>query len=377
MRASRIRVLEPRGQAVRGFRTGVSLHSHTLHSRESLEFIYHAARHSALLRWVVQRGENRYRQIHGTELNLRRGWWTPPLAPQDAFTLEAAQLEELGVAPLVSITDHDDIEAPMSLQAIEPGRAIPVSVEWTVPYRETFFHIGVHNIAPARARMLMQHMAAFTASPDPDVLTELLEELAADPATLMVFNHPLWDEKGVGRAVHNRSLMELLTSRGEFFHALEINGLRPWAENADVIQLARACGKPVISGGDRHTLEPNACINLTHAATFREFTTEVRQGHSHVLILPHYQVAHASRIFHNMLDVFRTYDNHGRGWRDWSDRVFFEHDNGRVESLTQIWGERPPQAVAIFASFMRFAGQQPVRRALRSLAGQVPVRVAE
>ena len=43
------------------FRTGVSLHSHTLHSRESLNFIYHAARHSALLRWVLRRGERRYR----------------------------------------------------------------------------------------------------------------------------------------------------------------------------------------------------------------------------------------------------------------------------------------------------------------------------
>lgn len=374
MRATSIRIFEPRG-ATHGFLTGVSLHSHTLHSRESLDFIYHASRHSALLRHVLKRGEDRYRRIHGTELNLRRGWWTPPLAPSDAFALESAQIEGLDLQSFVSLTDHDDIEAAMSLQAVHPGAHVPVSVEWTVPYRETYFHIGVHNLAPARARMLMAHLAAYTANPDPEVLTELLEELAADPATLIVFNHPLWDEKGVGRDVHDAALLDLLTTRSEFFHAVEINGLRPWSENARVVELGRTCGKPVVSGGDRHALEPNACVNLTNAASFREFAAEVRAGHSHVLFLPQYQMAHASRIFHNMLDVFRTYENHGRGWKDWGDRVFYARDCGRVESLAQIWGERPPQAVAIFAGFMRFAGQQPVRRALRSIAGQAPIRV--
>jgi hypothetical protein len=85
-------------------------------------------------------------------------------------------------------------------------------------------------------------------------------------------------------------------------------------------------------------------------------------------VLPHYHEAHASRIFHNMLDVFRTYENHGRGWKDWPDRVFYTGEDGVVRSLAQIWGDHPPLAVAIFANFMHLAGNQPVRKALRAMA---------
>jgi hypothetical protein len=358
--------------ATNGYRTGLSLHSHTLHSRESLDFIYHASRHSALLRFVIRQGEARYRHFHGAELNLKRGWWTPPLAPLDAYALEAKQLESMGLTPLVSLTDHDDIEAGMSLQAIAQER-IPISVEWTVPYRETFFHLGVHNLAPARARFLMRQLSAFTAAPEDAILTDLLAELDADPATLVVFNHPLWDEKGIGTEAHNAALDDLLTTRGQYLHAMELNGLRPWKENRLVLKLAERWQKPVVSGGDRHAVEPNAIINLSNASGFAEFVSEVRNdAHSNVVILPHYHEAHASRIFHNMLDVFRTYENHGRGWKDWADRVFYTGDDGRVQSLAQIWGDRPPRAVAIFAGFMQFAGNPPLRRALRSMASQAP-----
>jgi len=48
---------------------------------------------------------------------------------------------------------------------------------------------------------------------------------------------------------------------------LEINGLRPWSENRMAIDFAGECGKPVISGGDRHALEANTVLNLTNAAT--------------------------------------------------------------------------------------------------------------
>lgn len=375
MRESNIQVQDAQTATVRGYRTGISLHSHTLHSHESLDFIYFAARRSPLLRKVLREGEARFRHIHGMELDLNRGWWTPPLAPLDAFNLEAVQLEQLGLQPFVSLTDHDTIEAPMSLQAIEPDKCIPVSVEWTVPYRGTFFHIGVHNIVASRARMMMGHLEAFTAAPEEARLTELLAELHADPATLIVFNHPLWDEKGVGADVHRAALTDLLATCGDYFHALEINGLRPWSENNQVVPLAEKWNKPLISGGDRHILEPNATVNVTNAADFSEFVAEIREDlRSQVVLLPHYNEAHASRIFHNMLDVFRTYENHGRGWTEWADRVFYSKHDGHVQSLSQMWGERPPHAVGIFAGFMRFAGQRGVRKALRSIAGFVPAQ---
>lgn len=373
-----LRVQDSRGQVPKGFRTGLSLHSHTLHSRESLDFIYCVARHSALLRYALRQGEQQYRAARGTPLDLKRAWWTPPLAPLDAFALEARQLEEMNLQPIVSLTDHDDIEAPMSLQAIESARKVPISVEWTVPYRGTFFHLGIHNLMPGRARSMMGWLARYTATAcdaatqDVD-LADLLSELDADPAALIVFNHPLWDEKGVGVDVHRAAMMDLLKGCGRYLHALELNGLRPWKENKSVIELAKSIHKPVISGGDRHIIEPNAIINLSNASTFAEFAAEIREDlESNVVVLPHYHEAHASRIFHNMLDVFRTYENHGRGWKGWADRVFYAHANGEVLSLAQIWGDRQPLAVSTFVAVMQLAGQRPVQKALRFMVPHSP-----
>lgn len=284
-------------------------------------------------------------------------------------------MESAGLHPLVSLTDHDDIEAGMSLQAMDASRSVPISTEWTVPFGVTYFHLGVHNMLPQHARMLMRRLEEFTASPDPAHLGMVLEDLHSHPATLIVFNHPLWAPRGVHADLHRQEAEEFLRLHGEFVHALELNGLRPWAENQAVIQFAERWKQPLISGGDRHALEPNAVINVSNAGTFAEFVQEVRRdGHSNVVALEHFHEGYGARVFHNMLDVFRTYDNHGRGWAEWGDRVFFKSDTGEVKSLRQYWGDNPPPAVGLFANFMRFAGQRPVRRFLRS-AAQMGARV--
>jgi len=349
------------------FRTGVSLHSHTFHSRESLNFFYQVARHSAPLRWALRQAEAAYFRHHGEPLDLNCGWWTPPLGPRQAYSVEAAQIAALGLAPIVSLTDHDDIEAPMTLQAMDASLSVPISVEWTVPYRGTFFHLGIHNVAPHRARTRMDTFAAFTACPEEARLPEILESLHGDESTLIVLNHPFWDEAGIGAGWHHGALMDLLAAHSPWIHAIEINGLRPWEENRSALRLAAESSKPAVAGGDRHVLEPNAVLNLTSAPGIAEFASEVRDGLSHILVLPSYRAPYTERILHNVLDVFRTYADHGRGWTEWPDRVFFTLPGGTVESLQQIWGGRPPVVVNLLDGIMRFTGQPSVRNVLRAV----------
>jgi hypothetical protein len=304
------------------------------------------------------------------ELDLNHGWWTPPLSPRQAHDCEAGQIAELEMDAIVSLTDHDDIEAPMSLQAIDASRHVPVSVEWTVPYRSTFFHLGIHNMPARRARDLMAAMAEFTASPQESKVPAMLEELRAGGETLTVLNHPFWDEKGVGSTIHVAALEALLTQNGPFLDALEVNGLRPWSENRQAMQLAHAWSKPAVAGGDRHAIEPNAVLNLSNAADFPEFVEEVRDGHSDILLTHNYRRSYASRILHNTLDVLQTHENHSRGWTKWQERVFFTNPDGTVSSLSAIWGEKPPGAVAAFAKLMSFAEIPRVRHALRAATWQ-------
>jgi hypothetical protein len=350
------------------FRTGVSLHSHTLHSREPLYFFYRIARHFAPARWALRFSEARYRALHGVPLDLRRGWWTPPLAARDAYSVEFDQIDSMGLAPIVSLTDHDDIEAPVSLQAMEASPNIPISVEWTVPFRNTFFHLGVHNIPQSLARTTMNQLKAFTERPRECDLRAILAGVHSEPGTLTVFNHPLWDETGIGTEQHRAAAIALLSQYGEYLHAIELNSLRPWRENASAIRLARDWAKPVISGGDRHVVEPNAALNLTNAGSFGEFADEIRAGWSDVLLASHYRTPHAARVFLNVLDVFRNYEDHPLGWTDWPDRVFYTLRDGTTASLSQLWGNRPPFPVGVFAQVMRLAGQPSMRSAVRAAA---------
>jgi len=236
------------------FQTGVSLHSHTLHSRENLEFIYRAIAKVPLFAAALRRGERHYQRVNGTALDLTRGWWTPPLGAHDAWSVEKAQIEDLGLSPMVSLTDHDDIEAPVSLQLLDECRGTPISLEWTVPFRSTFFHIGVHNLPPASARPIFRELERYTQQPNERRLRELMAALHTLAGTLIVFNHPFWDEKGIGQTAHQEAVREFMQLCGSQIHALELNGLRPWRENHKIVAFAGEIGKPVIAGGDRHAI---------------------------------------------------------------------------------------------------------------------------
>ncbi|HEY6987607.1 MAG TPA: hypothetical protein VH369_04450 [Bryobacteraceae bacterium] len=308
--------MEWSGTPARRFSTGVSLHSHTLHSRETLSFL------------------GRYKRIagrNGTWLDLSRAWWTPPLGPYEAWLIERNHIEQgFGLSPLVSLTDHDDIEAPLKLRVLGECRHVPVSVEWTVPYGPTFFHLGVHNIVHRRtARSIFADMQSFTAA-------SMLEALAANPGTLIVFNHPAWDEHGIGQAEHLMLATQFMRAHSEFIHAVELNGFRPWKENRMAWQMAQAMGKPIVAGGDRHALEPNTLLDLTNAGSFPEFVEQVRNGWSDVLVTNQYRESLRLRVLQSVQETLQEYQAHACGWRRWRDRVFYECDDGVVRPLMTL-----------------------------------------
>jgi len=354
------------------FRTGVSLHSHTSHSRETLDFIPRISSRIPIVREAVRFQERRYREANGRDLDYYQCWWTPPLSAREALHLERNQIQNsLKMQPLVSITDHDNIEAPMLLRVLSEGRDTPISVEWTVPFRHTFFHIGVHNIAPRRAQERMAALAAFTANPVEGHIEGILAGLAEDPETLIVFNHPYWDEKHFGQELHNRTVQDFVNAYKPYLHALELNGLRPWTENKITVGLSQHSGVPLISGGDRHGCEPNALLNVTNAQTFGEFVDEVRNDRrSSVVIMPQYKESFTVRILAGICDVLRENEGHTLGWTRWSDRVFYRRDNGTIESLSSVFKGDEPIIVKQFIAMMRLVESRRFKAALRLLPAQ-------
>lgn len=354
------------------FRTAVSLHSHTLHSREALDFVPRISTHSFVLRRILAVWDARYRaRSGGRSIDYSRAWWTPPVCARQALDLESHQIEsQLGVMPIVSITDHDNMDAARLLSMTSEGGECIWSVEWSVPYRGTVLHAGIHNIAATEAEAKLEAMNRFTEEPVEGRLQAILEWLASDRDCLVVLNHPLWDEKAIGSAEHRAVVNAFLGNYGALIHALELNGLRSWRENSQVLALAGEFGIKAISGGDRHGSEPNAVLNLTHAETFAEFVTGIRNGEkSEILFMPQYRQSITLRMLHNVLDVVGEQPAHSLGWTHVCDRVFHCCDDGSHKSLTQLLGGRVPRPVRALTGVAHMMRRQPVRSALRLALG--------
>jgi hypothetical protein len=359
-------------QAAKGFTAGVSLHSHTNQSHETLDFIAELSTDWGILQPLMRWAEKRCLKTTGIRPDYARSYWTPPLTPRLAFDLERTQIEEkLQIAAMVSITDHDDIRAPMLLRSLSSARQIPVSLEWTVPFGATAFHFGIHNLPSATGEEWMERMAAFTAIPAAErpakMLTEMLAELDELPGVLIVFNHPLWDLYRIGEEKHRYLVNEFLAVNGQFCHAIELNGLRHWDENRDVATLAVQWNQVLISGGDRHGVEPNANINLTCATSFTEFVNEVRRDRqSNVLFMPQYAEPWKHRILNSTLDAIRNYPEFPEGMQRWDERVYHPDAEGVSRQLSELWnGDSAPIYLSALLTFVRMLGAAPLSGGLR------------
>jgi hypothetical protein len=349
-------------KAVSGFATAVCLHGHTMHSEECLSFLPRYLHSIPGISQIV-RG---YQRGPLPAVDFSRAYWTPPLTPVSALCLERKQIANLGLRPLVSLTDHDNIDAGLALQTAASQEDDPISVEWTVPYERSILHLGIHNLPPESARSWMSVMAAHTSAPVESRLPEVLREMGRIPGILIVLNHPFWLEEGVEKADHARALDRLLRECNHLFHAFELNGTRRWSENRAVVELARKWSRPVISGGDRHACEPAACLNLTNATSFAEFAGEVRSGHSVVLFMPHYRESMPARMLEAIWDILRPYPEYPDRER-WTDRLFYRGEDGIATRLSILWKHRMPWVVRPAAGMLQFPATNGVRLALRRL----------
>ena len=368
--------------AVASYATGVSLHSHTSVSEETLNFV------DAICAWVpgwkqvLASYAERARTRHGIRLDFQRANWRPPLQPRMAYDLESRQIQRLWLTPLVSITDHDSMDAPLLLRTVPSSRHIPMSTEWTAPFGQTVFHLGIHNLPSAQGVAWMERMAAYTREAEElrrrtggDVeamdarLLRLLRELHEHAQVLIVLNHPIWDLHRVGAALHEAEVRRFVAEAGRCIHAVELNGLRHAQENREAGRLARETGHLVISGGDRHGLEPNANINLTTAATFSEFVEEIRvDRRSHVHFMDQYRVRWEQRILQSTLNAITDFPQFLPGWQRWDERAFHPDARGEMRPLRELWptGEAPRLLRAAIAAVR--LGRNPAMSAPLSLA---------
>jgi len=347
LRQTRLHILHKPGDLNTRAATGVSLHCHTLHSKEILDFIPYYATRIPVLSYFWRKECRRYLQREGRLPNFTTGYWEPPLTGEQVFQSEVDQMNAAGLDAIVSITDHDCIDANLELNNTIPGTIAPISMEWTVPFRCAFFHLGIHNLPPQNAVEIKERLLAYTYDPElknDSVLHDIFSMLNSMPEVLIIFNHPVWDIEMIGQELHMKQLDHFVKEHGKWIHALEINGFRSWSENKQVIDMAESLGFPLVSGGDRHCCNHNTMINLTDSKTFAEFVDEIRvDRHSEVVIMPEYHVPLAYRQVRSMAQILTDYPEFPAARQRWIDRVVVDlEDNEGLQPLSYHWRDGSP-----------------------------------
>ncbi len=375
-----IHILDDSAKLSEHGKVGVSLHCHSMYSKEMLDFLPHYAERMPIISSFYKQEKKRYLDREGAGIDFTTAFWSPPMTPQAVYESERKQFADAGMGSMISITDHDEIGG--AFEIVDNGKTeIPVSLEWTVPFEIGFFHLGVHNLPRERASEITKELLAYTDDPKGNsveslnVLLEMLHEL---PGVLIVFNHPIWDIELIGTEAHMLLLERFLAKHGRWIHALEVNGFRSWSENQAVLELAASLDMPVVSGGDRHGCRANTVVNVTDASEFAEFVAEVRNDRrSQIAILPEYKLPLPSKQMRSFSEILGRYPEFPVERQRWFDRVHFDIGDGKgiVPLSAHGWKQGGPVWLRLAIKTLGLMGSDafvPAFRLLRKRADRVP-----
>ncbi|MGB7069014.1 MAG: hypothetical protein WBD22_05925 [Pyrinomonadaceae bacterium] len=332
LRRTRLHILNNAVNLTAKAKTGVSLHCHTEHSKEMLDFVPHYAEKLPIISYFWKRERDKYLEKEGRGIDFSTAYWSPPLTAHGVYAIEKEQINGAGLDAIVSISDHDSIDANLKINDQTVSPKAPISLEWTVPFEFGFFHVGVHNLPDANAVEITRTLLDYTFNEENHSakrLNELFAMLSDLRGVLVILNHPMWDIEIVGQERHEILLKNFIREHGRWIHAFEINGFRTWSENKAVIEMAEALGLPVATGGDRHGCKPNTVLNLTNARTFEEFADEIRiEKKSEVVLMPEYKQPLHSRQLQSFSEILKLYPEFDEGRQKWFDRVYFDVGDG-------------------------------------------------
>lgn len=347
LKKTRLHILHEAEDLSKKAKTGVSLHCHTEHSKEMLDFVPHYADKLPIIAYFWRKERDKYKEREGKEPDFSTAFWSPPLTAHEVHGIEEKQINQSGLGAMVSISDHDSIDANLTINQSGNGKKAPISLEWTVPFEYGFFHVGVHNLPEDRAVDLTKTLLDYTFNEEnhtPEKLNEMFSMLNELPGVLVILNHPMWDIEMVGKERHELLLKKFIREHGRWIHAFEINGFRTWSENKAVIEMAEALGIPVATGGDRHGCKPNTVINLSNTETFEEFAEEIRvEKRSEVVLMPEYKQPLHSRQLQSFSEILKLYPEFPEGRQKWFDRVHFDIGDGLgLRPLSAHWKRGGP-----------------------------------
>jgi hypothetical protein len=158
---TRVYKFEKQADVFSRFRCGVSLHSHTMHSKEYLGRLPTYIAKFPIGSYILEREIGRLHLYEGRIFNFKKVYWTPPLSPREAHELEKQQIKKtLGLRALVSLSDHDSVEAGLHLRMLAGTSRLPFPWSGPCPLSRqcfTWASITCRPIAPTHGCKNLQH----------------------------------------------------------------------------------------------------------------------------------------------------------------------------------------------------------------------------
>ena len=140
LKNTRLHILREAADLTATAKTGVSLHCHTEHSKEMLDFVPHYAEKLPIIATFWRMERDKYEGNSGKKIDLSTSYWSPPLAPQSVYDIEKDQINSAGLGAIVSITDHDSIDGTLQVNAQAEASRAPISLEETELLCTNFEH---------------------------------------------------------------------------------------------------------------------------------------------------------------------------------------------------------------------------------------------
>jgi hypothetical protein len=266
------------------FGFAISPHNHSEYSIENLASI-----NEVVKLWFMRPFRRILQSAFGLasipDLNYADIYYRPPFTVEEVLRLESANVDALGFDGVhLGITDHDEVAGSVELMRKNPANAHrnALGEELSFRFDDYLFHLGLVGLPESGIAELHASLQAAARAGRSDDLFEMLRASEC----LVVLNHPLvpWG-KDPQRKI---PAQELLHKYGWAIHALEYNGMRSREENDRVLELAKHVHKPVVGGGDSHLLLASSVLSVSQAASFSDFTAEVKEGRAVPLITPMY-----------------------------------------------------------------------------------------
>ena len=88
LKRTRLHILHKPKDLSKEATTGVSLHCHTEHSKEMLDFIPHYAEKLPIISYFWKRENKKHTKRRGKPIEFIDSYWSPPMTAQEVYDIE-------------------------------------------------------------------------------------------------------------------------------------------------------------------------------------------------------------------------------------------------------------------------------------------------